>query len=112
MNNFMSFDDIFDLDDDTRFSRDVAEHSVTNEEKNSGLWDTGTKENIWRTNDSGSDPNAVWDAGAYPSCPSECEECEEVIEETEETNPVPGPEEAETFDPAADSSGGMFDDIF
>jgi hypothetical protein len=111
MKNFMGFDDIFNVDDILEDAKDSAEGSVSDEEKNSGLWDSGTKENIWRAGSGGDpsgDPNAVWDAGGCPSCPDDCEECD--TPEDDETCPQPEPSEPENE--AEDTSGGIFDDIF
>ncbi len=98
----MSFNDIFNDIDEV-----IAEPAeVTNAEKNSGLWDTGAKENIWRTNDAAAvDP--VWDAaGGCPECPGcddeECE-CDPAGDDQVE---VPNESEPETED------SGMFGDIF
>jgi len=64
----MSFDDIFgdifDLDE-----KQPAE-DITSAEKNSGFWDTGTKENIWRTQEPAA--NGVWDSG----CSGPCDDCD------------------------------------
>ena len=58
------FDDFDDIMDEVDEITDDGRGRVTPEEENSGAWDTGKKENIWRSADP-ADPaqNGVWDSG-------------------------------------------------
>jgi hypothetical protein len=122
----MSFDDIlediFDFDDEPKTEAD----GVSSEEKNAGLWDTGKKENIWRTAEPVAQ-NGVWDSGAdQDGCggcadpcvdPDQCTDADPVVEEVEDLeDPIPAdsiPEDSEEADQdSAPADSGLFDDLF
>ena len=129
----MSFDDIlgdiFDFDDEPK--QDGGD--VTNEEKNAGLWDTGKKENIWRTSDPVAQ-NGVWDSGTGDpdgcgGCADPCTDPEKCTDDEEAPAETADPAETEEVDPPEDSipedspdsgadqdaapaDSGLFDDLF
>lgn len=73
------FDDIFgDIDDIVDEKADTAD-----EWDAGGLWDTGEKENIWRT-ETPRNPGDVW------SCGGGCQDCDDECAEPETVTPRPG----------------------
>jgi hypothetical protein len=70
------FDDIFEGFDDI-----VDENANSSDEWGDagGMWDTGEKENIWRT-ETPRQPGDVWDChGGCPDCEDECAEAPETV---------------------------------
>ena len=119
------FEDITDKPDEPGKQED----QLSTNEVQSDEWDTGAKEDVWRT---GGDPNAVWDADAdggqprpNPKDPNDPVEVPGPMSAPEDKNTDEADAEAESYgimdDPLDDieieeigesqSDGGLFEDI-
>lgn len=105
----MTFEDIFGGFDD--FSDNQPEQDKPDEWDAGGLWDTGEKENIWRTAPAVA-PGDVWKADPM-DCGQDCEGCEDECGVSEEVQEIPEPPEENYTNPEPDEYDSLdeYDDF-